>query len=76
MGSEICHPDGTLNIRGGYIAVDLYFTDAFQYSKLYGMKDSIERILSDLGEVIWDEPDATRRTDTFGCAVAWISPVT
>ena len=61
VGSEICHPDGTLNIRGGYIAVDLYFTDAFQYSKLYGMKDSIERILSDLGEVIWDEPDADKK---------------
>ena len=61
MGSEICHPDRTLNIRGGYITVDLYFTDTFQYSKLYGMKDSAERILSDLGEVIWDEPDADKK---------------
>ena len=42
VGSGFCHPDGTLNIRGGYIAVDLYFTDTFQYSKLYGMKDSVD----------------------------------
>ena len=61
IGSNFCHPDGTLNIRGGYIAVDLYFTDIFQYSKLYGMKDSAERILSDLGEVIWDEPEADKK---------------
>lgn len=61
ISSNFCHPDGTLNIRGGYIAVDLYFTDIFQYSKLYGMKDSAERILSDLGEVIWDEPEADKK---------------
>ena len=61
VGSGFCHPDGTLNIRGGYIAVDLYFTDTFQYSKLYGMKDSVERILSDSGKVIWDEPDADKK---------------
>ena len=64
IGSNFCHPDGTLNIRGGYIAVDLYFTDTFQYSKLYGM-DSAERILSDLGEVIWDEPDADKKNRHF-----------
>ena len=23
VGSEICNPDGTLNIRGGYITVDV-----------------------------------------------------
>ena len=61
IGSNFCHPDGTLNICGGYITVDLYFTDTFQYSKLYGMKDSAERILSDLGEVIWDEPEADKK---------------
>lgn len=61
VGSEICHPDGTLNIRGGYITVDLYFTDTFQYAKLYTMRDSIERILSDLGAVSWDEPDADKK---------------
>ncbi|MGR6875466.1 DUF4268 domain-containing protein [Bifidobacterium angulatum] len=61
IGSNFCHPDGTLNIHGGYIAVDLYFTDTFQYSKLYGMKDFAERILSDLGEVIWDEPEADKK---------------
>ncbi|NMM95989.1 hypothetical protein G1C98_0725 [Bifidobacterium sp. DSM 109960] len=61
VGSKFCHPDGTLNIRGGYITVDLYFTDTFQYSKLYGMKDSVERILLDLGKVIWDEPDADKK---------------
>ena len=64
IGFNFCHPDGTLNIRGGYIAVDLYFTDTFQYSKLYGM-DSAERILSDLGEVIWDEPDADKKNRHF-----------
>lgn len=64
IGSNFCHPDGTLNIRGGYIAVDLYFTDTFQYSKLYGM-DSAERILSDLGEVIWDEPDDDKKNRHF-----------
>ena len=61
VGSNFCHPDGSLNIRGGYITVDLYFTDTFQYSKLYGMKDSVERILSDSGKVIWDEPDADKK---------------
>ena len=61
VGSEICHPDGTLNIRGGYIAVDLCFTDTFQYTKLYAMRDSVERILADLGEVMWDEPDADKK---------------
>ena len=70
------HSDGTLNIRGGYITVDLYFTDTFQYAKLYTMRDSVERILANLGEVMWDEPEATRKTGIFGCAVAWISPVT
>ncbi|WP_432623442.1 GmrSD restriction endonuclease domain-containing protein [Bifidobacterium sp.] len=61
VGSNFCHPDGSLNIRGGYITVDLYFTDTFQYSKLYGMKDSVERILSGSGEVMWDEPDADKK---------------
>lgn len=61
VGSEICHPDGTLNIRGGYIAVDLYFTDAFQYAKLYAMRDSVERILAHLGEVMWNEPEADKK---------------
>lgn len=61
VGSEICHPDGTLNIRGGYIAVDLYFTDAFQYAKLYAMRDSVERILANLGEVMWNEPEADKK---------------
>lgn len=61
VGSEICHPEGTLNIRGGYITVDLYFTDTFQYAKLYTMRDSVERILANLGEVMWDEPDADKK---------------
>ena len=26
VGLGFCHPDGALNIRGGYIAVDLYFS--------------------------------------------------
>ncbi len=60
MGSEICHPDGKLNIRGGYITVDLYFTDTFQYAKLYTMRDSVKRILANLGEVMWDEPEADK----------------
>ena len=77
MGSEICHSDGTLNIRGGYITVDLYFTDTFQYAKLYTMRDSVERILANLGEVMWDEPEADKKKlASLGCAVAWISPVT
>ena len=61
VGSEICHPDGTLNIRGDYITVDLYFTDTFQYAKLYTMRDSVERILANLGEVMWDEPEADKK---------------
>ena len=61
VGSGFCHPDGALNIRGGYITVDLYFTDTFQYAKLYAMRDSVERILSDLGAVSWDEPDADKK---------------
>lgn len=60
-GLGFCHPDGALNIRGGYIAVDLYFTDTFQYTKLYAMRDSVERILAHLGEVIWDEPEADKK---------------
>ena len=61
VGSEICHPDGTLNIRGDYITVDLYFTDTFQYAKLYTMRDSVEQILANLGEVMWDEPEADKK---------------
>ena len=61
VGSGFCHPDGALNIRDGYIAVDLYFTDTFQYTKLYAMRDSVERILAHLGEVIWDEPEADKK---------------
>ena len=61
VGSEICHPDGTLNIRGGYITVGLYSTDTFQYAKLYTMRDSVERILANLGEVMWDEPEADKK---------------
>lgn len=61
IGSNFCHPDGTLNIRGGYIAVDLYFTDTFQYTKLCTMRDSVERILAHLGEVMWDEPEADKK---------------
>ena len=58
---QVSHPDGTLNIRGGYITVDLYFTDTFQYAKLYTMRDSVERILANLGEVMWDEPEADKK---------------
>lgn len=61
MGSEICHPDGTLNIRGGYITVDLYFTDTFQYTKLYTMRYPVERILANLGEVMWDESEDDKK---------------
>ena len=61
LGLGFCHPDGALNIRGGYIAVDLYFTDTFQYTKLYAMRDSVERILAHLGEVIWNEPEADKK---------------
>ena len=61
VGLGFCHPDGALNIRGGYIAVDLYFTDTFQYTKLYAMRDSVERILAHLGEVIWNEPEADKK---------------
>lgn len=61
VGSEICHPDGTLNIRGDYITVDLYFTDTFQYAKLYTMRDSVERILANLGEVMWDESEDDKK---------------
>ena len=41
--------------------VDLYFTDTFQYAKLYTMRDSVERILANLGEVMWDEPEADKK---------------
>ena len=61
VGSEIGHPDGTLNIRGDYITVDLYFTDTFQYAKLYTMRDSVEQILANLGEVMWDEPESDKK---------------
>lgn len=61
MGLGFCHPDGALNIRGGYIAVDLYFTDTFQYAKLCTMRDSVERILAHLGEVMWDEPEVDKK---------------
>lgn len=61
VGSGFCHPDGALNIRDGYITVDLYFIDTFQYTNLYGMKDSVERMLSALGEATWDEPEADKK---------------
>ena len=61
VGSGFCHPDGALNIRGGYITVDLYFTDTFRYAKLYGMKNSVERMLSVLGELTWVAPDADKK---------------
>ena len=41
--------------------VDLYFTDTFQYAKLYTMRDSVERILANLGKVMWDEPEADKK---------------
>lgn len=41
--------------------VDLYFTDTFRYAKLYTMRDSVERILANLGEVMWDEPEADKK---------------
>jgi len=41
--------------------VDLYFTDTFQYAKLYTMRDSVERILANLGEVMWDEPESDKK---------------
>lgn len=41
--------------------VDLYFTDTFQYTKLYTMRDSVERILANLGEVMWNEPEADKK---------------
>ena len=41
--------------------VDLYFTNTFQYAKLYTMRDSVERILANLGEVMWDEPEADKK---------------
>lgn len=68
MGSEICHPDGTLNIRGGYITVDLYFTDTFQYAKLYTMRDSVKRVLANLGEVMWNEPEADKKLASLGAS--------
>ena len=69
-------PGWGVNIRDGYVTVDLYFTDTFQYAKLYTMRDSAERILANLGEVMWDEPEADKKTGIFGCVVMWISPVT
>ena len=47
-----------------YCGRSVLLTDTFQYSKLYGM-ESAERILSDLGEVIWDEPDADKKNRHF-----------
>ena len=61
VGSGFCHSDGALNIRSGYIAVDLCLTDTSQYAKLYTMRDSVERILANLGEVMWNEPEADKK---------------
>ena len=39
------------------------------------MRDFVERILSDLGAVSWDEPDADKKNRaTFGYGMMWISP--
>ena len=38
------------------------------------MKDSVERMLSALGEATWDEPEACKRTATFWYGMMWISP--
>lgn len=36
VGSGFCHPDGALNIRDGYITVDLYFIDTLgQFTRNY-----------------------------------------
>ncbi|MDB1402402.1 MULTISPECIES: hypothetical protein [Bifidobacterium] len=54
--------------------VDLYFTDTFQYAKLYTMRYPVERILANLGEVVWDESEADKKTGIFGYGMMWISP--
>lgn len=59
---------GRSNIRGGYITVDLYFTDTFQYTKLYTMRDSVKRVLANLGEVMWDEPEADKKLASLGAS--------
>lgn len=43
-----------------------YFTDTFQYAKFYTMRDSVERILANLGEVMWDEPEADKKLASLG----------
>ncbi len=38
------------------------------------MRDSVKRVLANLGEVMWDEPEADKKLASFGCVVMWISP--
>lgn len=76
VGSGFCHPNGGVKHSRRLYYVDLYFTDTFQYAKLYTMRDSVERILANLGEVMWNEPEADKKTGIFECVVMWISPVT
>lgn len=49
-------------------------TDTFQYAKLYTMRYPVERILANLGEVVWDESEADKKTGIFGYGMMWISP--
>lgn len=41
--------------------VDLYFTDTFQYAKLYTMRYPVERILANLGKVMWDKSEDDKK---------------
>ena len=63
VGLGFCHPDGALNIRGGYIAVDLYFTDTFQYAKLCTMRDSVEPDADKKNRHLWVRHDVDFASD-------------
>lgn len=38
------------------------------------MRYPVERILANLGEVVWDESEADKKTGIFGYGMMWISP--
>ncbi len=61
IGSIHCHADGSVSIRDGYIAVNLYFTNTSQYASLYGMKDWADGLLAALGTAEWDNLDANKK---------------
>ena len=55
-------------------STDSFLKFSFQYTKLYGMKDSVERCCLLWARRLGTSRKPTRRTATFWYGMMWISP--